>query len=171
MPQYTTRSLFITLISPRYPWKVPAKAAINILKVIRVGKNFLRLDPVPREKCKVKYGAVADCFVSCWSHQCINSWRSLFREDVSKLIFCTAELHLSSAMGASSKYPAFGHKMFSPLSGTCHAASSLYEIHSVIHQAVQQYIVVETVKLLKAGCEYCIFICCIFHSSSSFMEN
>ena len=132
--------------------------------------NFLRLDPVPREECKVKYGAVADCFVSCWGHQCINSWRSLFREDVSKLIFSIVELHLSSAMGASSKSPGrWTQNVFSAV--RCHAASSSHEIHCVIHQAVQQYIVVETVKLLKAGCEYCIFICCIFHSSSSFMEN
>ena len=44
----------------------------------------------------------------------------MFREVIAKLILCIVKLHLSSAMGASSKYPAVGHKMFSPLSGVMH---------------------------------------------------
>ena len=70
----------------------------------------------------------------------------MFREDITKLILCIVKLHLSSAMGAISKYPAVGHKMFSPLSGvmSCTGSSS-QEIRGGIHQAVQQHIVVESV--------------------------
>ena len=95
----------------------------------------------------------------------------MFREDITKLILCIVKLHLSSAMGASSKYPAVGHKMFSPLSGVMHrfiiAGNSWCDSSSTS----ATYRGGDPLKLLKAGFEYFSSVCCIFHSSSSFMED
>ena len=134
--------------------------------LIRPSPQTVRL----REECKIKYGAVADRFVPCWGHRCIISWRSLFREDIAKLILCIVKLHLS-CNGSKFKIPGrWTQNVFSAF--RCHAP--VHHRRKFMVWFIKQFSNISWWKLLKqlkAGFEYFISICCIFHSSSSFMEN